>query len=185
MKPSTRNLGHTKTLFKEGGKFKWARRYEHCLKCKTTNHKHQGSGLCSKCYISQAKVRKYRNEQLKKYTKKYKEIINIRKNTYMKARRQYDNEYRLQRNKIAFKSFSKNKEKNIQKEELKILLKSLSLRKILNKKNIILNIEGKQREFPFENLDFLSSKHHSKYSAQDTLQMKRDYLSLLEYYKSF
>lgn len=44
-----KQYGHTKTLFIEGWKYKWSRKYDHCQDCKTCDSKHKGNGICTRC----------------------------------------------------------------------------------------------------------------------------------------
>lgn len=41
---------HTKTLFIQGWKYKWACKYEHCIECWQTKFKHKWRWLCTSCW---------------------------------------------------------------------------------------------------------------------------------------
>ena len=45
-----KNAWHTKTLFIQWGKYKWACKYDHCVECKTCTSKHKWRWLCTKCW---------------------------------------------------------------------------------------------------------------------------------------
>lgn len=44
-----KNAGHTKTLFIQWGKYKWACHYDHCTECKGVKFKHKWRWLCTSC----------------------------------------------------------------------------------------------------------------------------------------
>ncbi|NDK08255.1 hypothetical protein EOM39_03315 [Candidatus Gracilibacteria bacterium] len=45
-----KKYGTTGTLFKQGKKYKWSYKYEHCVECGTCKFKHKGNGLCTSCW---------------------------------------------------------------------------------------------------------------------------------------
>lgn len=90
--------GHTKTLFIEGGKFKWARHYEHCIECWTCNSKYKGNWLCTKCYDK----KRYKNPKRKQinykaamkwHRKNYKPVIERKKRISTFNKKEYQKKW--------------------------------------------------------------------------------------------
>lgn len=46
---------HTWTLFIKWWKFKWAYKYDHCIKCRKADFKHKWKWLCTSCYDRERK----------------------------------------------------------------------------------------------------------------------------------
>lgn len=60
-----KNQWHTKTLFIQWWKYKWAWHYETCIECKTVKFKHKWKWLCSSCFDRDRKKNKQRVTNLK------------------------------------------------------------------------------------------------------------------------
>lgn len=61
-----KNLGHTKTLFVQGGKYKWSYKHDHCIECWLVKFKHKWRWLCTSCWDKKRAKNPRRREVLYK-----------------------------------------------------------------------------------------------------------------------
>ncbi len=74
-----KKFGHTKTLFIQWLKYKWACHYDYCIECKWVKFKHKGRWLCTSCWDKERANNPKRIEIRQKAWKKWHEINKPRK----------------------------------------------------------------------------------------------------------
>lgn len=64
----SKEYGHTWNLFiqRQNWKFKWAYKFEHCIKCWNCNHKHKWNWFCTACFDKERDKDKKRIETKRK-----------------------------------------------------------------------------------------------------------------------
>lgn len=62
---------HTKTLFIEWWKYKWARKYDYCIYCKNVEKPHKWRWLCTKCWDKERDNNPNRRKVKKKSSEKW------------------------------------------------------------------------------------------------------------------
>lgn len=70
---------HTWTLFIRAWKYKWSYKYDHCIQCKTCDHKHKWRWLCTSCWDKERNKNPKRKETHRVASMKWKNKNNPKK----------------------------------------------------------------------------------------------------------
>ena len=93
---------HTKTLFIEWWKYKWAKEHNNCVLCGRCDFPHKGKWLCTKCYDKERLKNPARKKQIAKNNRNW--LVNNREEIQEKrkqAKKLYYNIYKEELNFIA------------------------------------------------------------------------------------
>lgn len=97
---------------------RWARYFDECINCHTTQRKHNARGLCVNCYVAEhaktprekARRKAYNQEYMKDYVEKYRKLLNAKSLIYFYNNRERLNARRREHGKLNRGIFNDNKE---------------------------------------------------------------------------
>ena len=183
---------HTKTLFIEWGKYKWARKHDFCTSCLSAKKPHKWNWLCIACHDKQrAKNRKWalRKQQVKHYYKNrllyiLTTVSNPRKKPWQKPKGFNKIEYRKQwyrKNKKAILLYRK----EWYRKNKKVMLLKWEVQRRRKKwlPCLEMRINWETKYFPFEWIEKPSQASINTRTYREYEKLKEKYDLLYNWYK--